>query len=183
MAVLNLAFGKTEAAAINAEAAASAAAWGPAATAASIASYGAAAGFGLIAYLAALGTGTAATVAAASGGGFEAGGYTGEGRVSDIAGFVHRREYVFDAPTVERGGGRIAFDNMRVAINRGAGYERGGSVGGRSNSAAGRASRLNLQQTLIFFDAREMAKHITKTKEWETSVVHLSNSRGGHLRT
>ncbi len=114
--------------------------------------------------------------------GFESGGYTGDGHPSTVAGVVHRGEYVVPKSDVDRAGGPMVFDNMRLAINRG-GYERGGSVGGRSNSAVGRSSRQKLQQTLIFFDAREMAKHITKTKEWETSVVHLSNSRGGHLRT
>ena len=34
--------------------------------------------------------------------GFETGGYTGNGGTKDIAGFVHGKEYVFDAPATER---------------------------------------------------------------------------------
>lgn len=34
--------------------------------------------------------------------GFKDGGYTGEGRTTDVAGQVHKREFVIDAPTVQR---------------------------------------------------------------------------------
>lgn len=184
MAALNFAFGKAEGQAINAEASAATEAWSPAAIAASIASYGAAAGAGNLAFIAALVSGTAfATGLSAGTGGFEKGGFTGEGRVSDIAGFVHRQEYVFDAPTVERGGGPIAFDNLRIAINR-PGYERGGSVGGSSSSSRTPLSSGKRGITIIQVrDERQAMKEYLKSSDAETHIVRTVNSRGGNLRT
>jgi len=85
------------------DAATLAASWGPVATAASIATLGSAAGVGLGSTIAAMATGgAAATGLSTAGMGFAAGGYTGDGRRDEVAGYVHRGEYVLDAMTVER---------------------------------------------------------------------------------
>jgi hypothetical protein len=75
------------------------AAWAGAAVSASIATYGTAAAVGLGAYLAAVAAGEAA---AAGGGLFQAGGYTGDGPRNAPAGIVHRGEYVVPASAVSR---------------------------------------------------------------------------------
>jgi len=48
------------------------------------------------------GVATAANIAAISGVGFKAGGYTGNGSADEVAGPVHRGEYVFDAKATSR---------------------------------------------------------------------------------
>lgn len=53
--------------------------------------------------------------------GFQDGGYTGNGGVSDVAGVVHGREYVMDAATVQR----VGVDNLQAIQN-------GAPVGGSS---------------------------------------------------
>lgn len=65
---------------------------------ASVSSYGAAAVVGMALALAAIG----AIIGFALAGGFAAGGYTGGGDRSRIAGVVHNEEYVFSAPAVDR---------------------------------------------------------------------------------
>lgn len=67
------------------------------AASASIGSYGAAAVVGAILAVAALGT-----VLAFAMGGFREGGYTGSGPSNQVAGAVHRGEFVFSAPAVDR---------------------------------------------------------------------------------
>ena len=63
----------------------------------SVSSYGAAAIVGIAALVAALGIGIAAALGA-----FSEGGYTGDGGRYDVAGLVHRGEFVFSAPAVQR---------------------------------------------------------------------------------
>lgn len=77
-------------------------AWIPSAIAASISSYGVAAAIGVAAVAAIL----------AASGGFADGGYTGDGGRHEIAGAVHRGEYVMDASTVDRYGVDF-FDSLR----------------------------------------------------------------------
>lgn len=83
------------------QAAAASSAWTPAAIAASTATLGGAAGIGAAAYGAALASGAAANQAAMAAG-FEEGGYTGDGRRNEIAGVVHRGEFVSDAGVTSR---------------------------------------------------------------------------------
>ncbi len=85
------------------DAATLAAAWGPPAVLAAIATEGSAAGVGLASTIAAMAIGTgAATAMSGSGMGFADGGYTGDGPRHEVAGYVHRGEYVLDAMTVDR---------------------------------------------------------------------------------
>lgn len=67
------------------------AAWLPSAIASSIGSFGAAAAIGL-----------AAVTAAVAMNGFQKGGYTGDRGVSEVAGVVHGKEFVFDAAATAR---------------------------------------------------------------------------------
>lgn len=65
--------------------------------------------------------------------GFEEGGYTGNGGVSDIAGAVHGQEFVFSAPAVRN----IGVQNLAYAhqmAKRGKGFQDGGYTGGPSSS-------------------------------------------------
>lgn len=85
------------------DAATLAAAWGPPAVLAAIATEGSAAGVGLATTIAAMAIGTgAATAMSGSGMGFADGGYTGNGPRYEVAGYVHRGEYVMDANAVRR---------------------------------------------------------------------------------
>lgn len=65
-------------------------------------------------------------------GGFQSGGYTGDGPVDEAAGVVHRGEYVFSKPAVSRIG-----PGVLEALHRQArGYMSGGLVGGRATALA-----------------------------------------------
>lgn len=94
-------------------AAATAVAWAPAAALASLASFG---GNAAPAAVALTGTATLAeSIAAASAlGGFYTGGFTGSGSPFDVAGVVHKGEYVMTADTVNR----LGVDNLD-AIQKG----------------------------------------------------------------
>lgn len=114
---INATLGQSAAAAATATsasmAAATATAWAPAAALASLASFGSNA-----APAAAAITGTASlaeSIAATSTlGGFRTGGYTGSGNPFDVAGVVHKGEYVMTADTVNR----LGVDNLD-AIQKG----------------------------------------------------------------
>lgn len=101
----------------NVAASQSAAAWAPAALAASIASYGAAAAAGFTAFTVAMASGVAVTagLSSAAAASFAEGGFTGRGGRYEPAGVVHRGEFVFPAPAVER----IGLENLE-ALNSGA---------------------------------------------------------------
>lgn len=140
MYAVNMAFGSEEASASAALAESTASAWSEAAILASIATYGSAAYDGLTSVLTVVGAGQGALAGmqagSSGGGGFAAGGYTGNGSASEAAGIVHRREYVFDAQTVDRGGGPAAFDRMRAHINSPRGDYMQSRVNTRSLAAA-----------------------------------------------
>lgn len=89
----------------NKAAAQSAAAWGPAAVAASIATVGAAAAIGTAAAIAGMTAGAVAGGALGTGAGFSEGGWTGPGGKYEVAGVVHRNEFVVPARDVDRLGG------------------------------------------------------------------------------
>jgi large-conductance mechanosensitive channel len=165
MALLNIAFGKSEAAASNEQAAQSAAACAPAAISASIASYGVAAGAGNIAYIAALISGTSfAGGLAKAGGAFETGGYTGDGGSSQVAGIVHRGEYVMPKSTVDRIGiGNL--DRLRSSIDSG---------GGRGGEAP---------HFYFFTDKHMLQKHWQNNPASKKQIIDWVNGAGGNLRT
>jgi hypothetical protein len=92
----------------------------------SISSYGVAAAVGIGALMAAM---------AAIGGGFQSGGYTGDGAPSQVAGLVHRGEMVFDQGAVQAIG-RERLESMRVNRAVPAGLAGAGAVGGGNTTFA-----------------------------------------------
>lgn len=96
------------------------------------------------------------------GGGFAEGGFTGHGPADQVAGFVHGKEYVFDAESTAR----IGVSNLE-AIRRGvAGYASGGSVGG-SSSGTGSSSGAVGSVTNELFSLRDALKQFG-TELWNT---------------
>lgn len=121
------------------------------ATLASIGSWGIAVAIGL----------AAITAIIAGLGGFQSGGYTGDGAPNAMAGVVHRGEYVFDAPAVQRiGVDRL--ESMRSGqlspISQ-PGATGGGSGGGTVNLAS--------------FDSRLDAKKWADSQDSETWFVDM----------
>ncbi len=100
--------------------------------------------------------------------GFSSGGYTGSGGLSEVAGLVHRREYVFDAQSVER----IGLPRLE-AIHAGdpiTGPEGGSGAGG------GGGNSINLAT----FDSRLDARRWAESQDSETWFVDMAK-RNAHL--
>jgi hypothetical protein len=153
MRALNAAFRNTDVQASNKLAAQSASAWSTAAISASIATEGVAAGTGFAAWLAAVGAGAGAAAGISGAGGFQSGGYTGDGPAHEPAGIVHKREVVFPEKAVNFWG-RERLVNMAIGTLPVPGYQRGGLGGSSPGSGAtgiGRSPEINV----AFFDNRE----------------------------
>ncbi|MGB3900449.1 MAG: hypothetical protein WA973_18080 [Mesorhizobium sp.] len=90
----------------------------------------------------ATGWGAAGNWLAANPGGFiglwDEGGFTGPGGKHDVAGIVHKGEYVLDADTVMRAGGPHVLDGLRRGLR---GYADGGFVGAPMVPVANQNSR------------------------------------------
>ncbi len=87
-------------------------------------------------------------LAAAGARAFQSGGYTGDGPVNSVAGFVHRGEYVSPAPQVSR----MGVGNIESAM---AGLGGGGS------------------QNIAFFDDGSKLSDWARTQEGETVIVDV----------
>jgi lambda family phage tail tape measure protein len=90
--------------------------------------------------------------------GFAAGGYTGDGGQYDVAGVVHRGEYVFPQSAVDR----IGVDNL-AALHRG---DSPTATGGRSG---GQASQVHLH----VWDKRPSPKEYLNSGEGQHHFVEL----------
>lgn len=99
--------------------------------------------------------------------GFATGGYTGAGGLSEIAGVVHRREFVFDAPAVER----IGLPRLEALH---AGDPITSPESGRN--AAGSGNSINLAT----FDSRIDARRWAESQDAETWFVDMA-TRNAHL--
>jgi hypothetical protein len=123
------------------------------ATLASIGSWGIAVAIGL----------AAITAIIAGLGGFQSGGYTGDGAPNAMAGVVHRGEYVFDAPSVQR----IGVDRLE-SIRGGqlSPISQPSSIGGGSGG-----STINLAS----FDSRLDAKKWADSQDSETWFVNMES--------
>lgn len=142
------------------DAASLAAAWGPPAVLAAIATEGSAAGVGLASTIAAMAIGTgAATAMSGSGMGFADGGYTGDGPRHEVAGYVHRGEYVLDAMTVDR----IGLPALQAL-----------QVEGGSHSAPIEASRGPAPVNNAFFDSRVDAQRWAESRDGEVWFVDMA---------
>nr|DAR80712.1 MAG TPA: Tail tape measure [Caudoviricetes sp.] len=168
-------------------AAATASAWAPAAAMVSLASYGAnavAADAGILKT-----TALTKVLAKSSLLGFQTGGYTGNGGVSDIAGVVHGQEYVMDADTTRRIGVRNldALRNGDVGLSNGASARSGGGKGGIvvniENYASGVSHEVEqLSENEIRIIAREEAKGVVSREAGRVIAAEISNSNSSVSR-
>lgn len=142
----------------NIQAKETASAWAPAAVAASIATDGAAAGTGLAAAIAAM------AVGAGLGAAFDTGGYTGHGGRYDIAGVVHKGEYVFSAPAVQR----IGVPTLEAMHNGGSGSP---SIG------AGGPSQPMTHKVVVVMDRQGLLNEYKKQDFAQITVAHVFNNR------
>ena len=176
MSALNKMFAAKDAVANGVAAAASAVAWAPAATSASIATSGAAAGSGLTAFLAAIGAGIAAIAGIGAGGGFQVGGYTGDGPANRPAGIVHAGEVVFPAPRV-RELGRDWLVNMAIGTLTRPGYQRGGAVGGDTFAPGGASANQPIHIINVYSMEDAFAYAINSPRGRKIINDHINNNR------
>lgn len=135
------------------EGAADTAAKAPGAVLSSISSWGVAAAVGLAAVVAAMG----------AFGGFQGGGYTGDGAPNAMAGVVHKGEYVFDAPSTQR----IGVDRLEsIRSGQLSPISQPGATGGGS-----KGNTINLAS----FDSRLDAKKWADSQESETWFVDMES--------
>lgn len=130
-------------------------AWGPAAVAASIATEGTAAATGLAAALAAIAAGSV---------GFLSGGYTGHGLPGEVAGVVHKGEYVMSAPAVQR----IGLPTLEA-------MHTGGS-GSPSIAAAGSGQQMT-HKVVVVMDRQGLLNEYKKQDFAQITVAHVFNNR------
>ncbi|MGA3267808.1 MAG: hypothetical protein ABSE16_13405 [Verrucomicrobiota bacterium] len=128
--------------------------WAAPATLATIASYGGAADAapGLIAIAEGL------TMASAA---YAEGGYTGSGGRYEAAGIVHKGEYVFSAPDVDR----IGLPTLE-GMHRG--YAEGGYVAGAGVASAGSGTHMG-----IYMDKQKMVDDLAKSDAHEKFIVDV----------
>jgi hypothetical protein len=124
----------------------------PGALMSSISSYGVAAAVGVAALLAAM----------AAFGGFRSGGYTGDMPPGQVAGVVHGKEFVFDAPAVQR----IGLDNLEAMRN--------GAVPPSGGAGSGEKPQVNSSVQIASFDSRLDAKRWANSQEGEVWFVDMA---------
>ncbi len=101
--------------------------------------------------VAALGAGIISNIAQVSAG-FEKGGFTGSGGDSDVAGLVHRNEFVFDAPTTARNRG--LFEMIHAGRDPGNAYAASPGTNARSSAGGVNVQINNLAPGIEFEVAR-----------------------------
>jgi len=124
---------------------------------------------GILIYLGVL----AAAVAACAGimGGFAEGGFTGAGGRYEPAGLVHRGEFVFSAPSVQRlGAGNL--DRMHR------GYAGGGMVGAASRAAASRTP----VHVHYWDNGEQMRQHIAQNPDVQHEILDLVGRKAHTFR-
>lgn len=173
-AVIGQTVGATATAASAALAGTTAAAWAPAAALVSLASFGA---NSVPATAALLGTASVSEgIAAASiAGGFQDGGYTGAGAPNEVAGVVHKGEYVMSAPAVARLG-LSTLDSLHngetEVSSRGANYASGRSAANDGSSGAGGSQSQVVQHMTYVFP------NVTNSKEAKASTAQAARQAG-----
>jgi hypothetical protein len=140
-------------------AAAQAAIWATPATLATIASYGAAA----VQAPAMIAIAQAATLGTA---GFSEGGYTGNGSPSDVAGFVHRGEFVFSAPAVDR----VGIGTLE-AMHNGTAAPAGSAVSG------GAPGGVLPPKVVTVFDRQSLMRELQSPDYAHVTVQHVMNNK------
>lgn len=97
---------------------------------------------------------------------FDEGGYTGAGGKYDVAGVVHRGEYVFPQSAVDR----IGVGNL-AALHRG---DAGASASGAGNNGA--ASKQHTE-VLFFMDRQALLNHLKSSTAKEIILGHVINNK------
>jgi hypothetical protein len=107
-------------------------------------------------------------------GGFQSGGYTGDGPHDGVAGRVHYGEFVMSAPAVTR----LGADNLKdlhtgnaSIVRRGAASSLPGGIGGSPGSPGGVTSVVNLS----FHDTERSARQYLSTQNGENHVIDIVN--------
>jgi hypothetical protein len=95
-------------------------------------------------------------------GGFEEGGYTGDGGRMEVAGVVHRGEYVMPADVVDR----IGVGNLEA-------LHRGGSPAAAAAAAQGNSGKSNKVGVHLHFSDTAMANQLHKSDASEDWVVDV----------
>jgi len=126
--------------------------WAAPATLSAIASYGASAAAAPAEILAAQGIVAAQSIAA-----FEEGGFTGPGGRSQLAGMVHKGEYVFSAPAVQA----IGVANLDAM--------HGAAVGRGSNGTSNVSNKINIG----FLNDRSEVPHWARSQQGENHIVDV----------
>jgi hypothetical protein len=103
-----------------------------------------------------------AILAATGGAGFYAGGYTGDGDPHEIAGFVHRREFVIPSSVMDR----IGYGPVQAMMRGESGS--GAAAGGSSASTSGRNVNLH------FHDKRPHPRDFLASAEGQNMIVDIS---------
>jgi len=98
---------------------------------------------------------------AAAMGGFAAGGYTGTGPVDEVAGVVHRGEFVIPASAVSR----VGVGNLESIRN--------GSFRSMDSASPAASSAANKTSVYTFMDPRQMADHLEKNDDHEKYIVDV----------
>ncbi|NLC60143.1 MAG: hypothetical protein GX761_02525 [Gammaproteobacteria bacterium] len=147
---------------------------------------------------AALATSAAALQAAATtlmiansmGGGFSDGGYTGPGGKYELAGYVHRGEYVMPQETVRRYGlgmmraihaGAFPASAARAQVTRGSGAPQHSFASGGYARDAMPASPNRLNQ-YFYIDREQMLRDMANSPAFETRVVEIAAQNGQAIR-
>lgn len=167
--IVGLVIGESSTKVANKQAVTLAASWAPAAALASTATEGGAAIAGDAAVkLAMFSTVATATALAAGGGSYAIGGYTGE-----RGGLVHPHEFVYDAETVRRGGGPIAFENLRVAINQ-PNFGKVSAAPARGGKSLGGGKEIHIYN---FTDRRELFEAYRNDSASEKHIIDTVNRK------
>lgn len=121
----------------------------------SISSYGGAIAIGLLAFAAVM----------ALVGGFESGGYTGDGGHSEVAGVVHRGEYVIPAPVVSS----MGVDGIESMIASGGAVTASPAAAAQAAEGGSGAKSMNV----AVFDNRKSMRAWAETTEGETTIMNV----------
>ncbi|HEY1170230.1 MAG TPA: hypothetical protein VGH19_02565 [Verrucomicrobiae bacterium] len=133
----------------------------------SITSWGSAAAIGL----------AAITAAMSSFGGFESGGYTGDGRRSEVAGLVHRGEMVFDQPAVQAIG-KDRLESMRMSRSLPVGLASASAGGGGLKAMSPNINVQSTQPKVIVVNSQEELMRVMKGSIGEEIMVsHIAKNK------
>ena len=104
--------------------------------------------------------------------GFEQGGYTGSGGSGEVAGVVHKGEFVLNKSTVDR----VGLDNLQVLHNGGTpammDLPENGVAGNRGGYSGGSKGG-GLSNVHVHFDENAMRHHIERSDAMEDWVVNI----------